>query len=657
MQSNNHQGAAERVSPRPDGGDGLEAAGTPRAETRWAEDAGGELRIEPPKELGWCQAELERQERLLRAMQAELEAARARYAELCERAPIGYCVLDSGGVIREANRAAARLLGCQREALVASALSRHVDAGQDDALRRHLARVLRTGRGQALELRLTRRLDAEPVYLRLVSEASRAEDGTMGCRCALLDITEQRRLVETLHRRERELEHRAHHDALTGLPNRLLLADRLVQAIKRANRDGHSLAVLFIDLDGFKPINDAHGHDLGDELLKEVGKRLTEGLREGDTVARLGGDEFVLVIAPLADAGVAAATVADKVIAALRRPYAVGGQMLSLSCSVGISLYPANGADVEELICKADEAMYQAKQAGRDTFRLYADPLSEADAEHRLFAASLHAPTEDNHLLLLYQPELALPDGDIIGIEALVRWQHPRCGCLPPARILPLADATGLSGALGVWVLRTACNQLLHWQAAGLPDDVMIKINLSAHQLLRPGLVDELEELLWEVSLPPRLLRLEVSEAAIVAGPGEVLETLHRLQQLGVSLALDDFGAGCASLGRLVRLPLAEIKIDPSCISGIGAEGGEGHLTRGIMAMARSMGLRVVAEGVETQGQAGFLVAERCDAAQGYFYAPPLAPEALLRYALKQHAAGPPRAGDGDFGAPSKGGL
>lgn len=587
-------------------------------------------------ELAKRQTELERQNLELLAVRAELERARDRYAELYDWAPVGYCTLERSGTIAEANLKAAALLGVERDALPGKSLCLFLDSGQRQVLRRHLARVLRCGDRRSLELRCTPRLDAEPRYLRLDAEPTRGEDGTPMCRCALLDVTEHRRLVEALRRRERTLEHRAHHDPLTDLPNRVLFVDRLRHALAQARRSRECLAVLFIDLDGFKHVNDTYGHDLGDELLKQVAARLTGGLRESDTVARLGGDEFTLVLAPLADAG-AAGTVAEKLSAALREPYAVGGRMLAVSSSIGIGLYPEDGRGAEELICRADEAMYRAKQAGRDTFRFYADAQSGAAQERELLAAALREPTPENQLMLHYQPEIAIPEGRVLGIEALVRWQHPQHGRLLPARLLPLADAAGLSAELGDWVLRTACTQLLRWQAAGLRDDVTLKVNCSGHQLQQPGLVDAVARLLRELPLPAWRLRLEVPEASVMPGAVKVLENLRRLQGLGVSAAIDDFGSGYASLSQLKRLPVAELKIARGLVAGVPGEEVETSVTRAILALAASLGLCAVAEGVETPAQAQFLVAEGCAAAQGYFYAPPLPPEDLLDFAAKRH--------------------
>jgi diguanylate cyclase (GGDEF)-like protein len=445
------------------------------------------------------------------------------------------------------------------------------------------------------------------------------------------ELRDARHALEQLKEREQSLSRLALHDPLTGLANRALLADRLEQAIARTQRTGERLAVLFIDLDRFKLINDSFGHPFGDEVLKDVAARLKEQIRKNDTVARIGGDEFLMLISPL-DSPDAAAAVAGKLIAMLRRPYAGPQGEIALTVSIGISLCPDDGATAEDLVHQADTAMYVAKQGGRNTFRFYAADMTAQALDRILLRSGLAHAVERDELMLAYQPQLDLETRRIPGIEALIRWNHPVLGCLAPDGFLALAEETGLIRGIDSWVLRTACTQRKRWQSEGLDEGTLIKINLSRRELERPELADDLDALLRELDLDPRLVSLELTETGPVSDSDSALETAHRLKGLGIELSIDHFGAVSSSLMDLKRLSIRELKIDKSLIEGLPQDGDDAAIARAILALGKTLGIRVVAQGVETQHQADFLQEAGCRIAQGFLYTQPLGPDELMQF-------------------------
>ncbi|WP_158308348.1 putative bifunctional diguanylate cyclase/phosphodiesterase [Thiocapsa marina] len=577
------------------------------------------------------QIELTQQNRELQDAQHALEISRDRYARLYDRAPVGYCTLDRGGIIREINLTGAAMLGTERGHLVGTPLWSHLDAGQAQALHAHIEAVQRGAERRTLGVRLTRRDTGHTLDLRLDSEPARGEEGDAVCLTVMLDVTEQRHLLEQLSAREQSLSRLALHDPLTGLANRALFSDRLDQAIARTQRTGEQLAVLFIDLDRFKLINDSFGHPFGDEVLKEVAARLREQVRKDDTVARIGGDEFLMLVAP-ADSPDAAAAVARKLIELLRRPYAGPREEIALTVSIGISLCPNDGTEAEDLVRQADTAMYIAKQSGRNTFRFYAPDMTAQAFDRILLRSGLAHAVERNELVMAYQPQLALDTRRIPGIEALVRWNHPVLGCLAPNGFLALAEETGLIRGIDAWVLRTACTQRKRWQAEGLDEGTLIKVNLSRRELERPELADDLETLLRELDLDARLVSLELTETGPVSDSASALETVRRLKGLGIELSIDHFGAVSSSLMDLKRLPIGELKMDKSLIDGLPQDSDDAAIARAILALGKTLGMRVVAQGVETQYQADFLREAGCTIAQGFLYTQPLGPDELMRF-------------------------
>ena len=432
------------------------------------------------------------------------------------------------------------------------------------------------------------------------------------------------RLFEQLHEREEQLQRQVYHDTLTGLPNRLLFQDRLALAVAQAHRHGNGLAVLFLDVDRFKVINDSLGHSVGDRLIREVAVRLRSCLREGDTVARLGGDEFTLLLPDVGQA-VDAAKVAKKVLDVVRMPFELDGRELFVTSSLGISLYPDDGRDAETLVKNADAAMYRAKEQGRDLYQLYTPALNATALERLALESSLRKALAHSELLLHYQPILDVATRRVHGVEALLRWRHPELGLVPPGDFIPLAEVTGLILAIGPWVLRAACAQARAWQ--DLQPGLRMAVNLSARQFQEAGLVGHVTDALADTGLDPHCLQLEITESSAMQNAQTAIQTLRELKALGVGLSIDDFGTGYSSLSYLKRFPIDTLKIDQSFIRDIGTDPDDAAIASAIIALAHTLKLTVVAEGVETADQLEFLTRHGCDRTQGYFFSRPLAAE------------------------------
>jgi diguanylate cyclase (GGDEF)-like protein len=435
-------------------------------------------------------------------------------------------------------------------------------------------------------------------------------------------------------------EHLAMRDALTGLPNRLLLHDRLEQGIVNAARQKTGFAFMFIDLDRFKTINDSLGHDVGDELLKRVAARLMTCVRASDTVARLGGDEFAVILENLRDTDdEGAQQVAEKMISAMGEPMLIGTQHLNTTCSIGISLYPADGRDSATLMKHADVAMYHAKENGRNNYRFFSAELNARAQERLSIENYLRLALRRNELVVHYQPRIRIADGALTGMEALVRWTHPRRGLLLPAKFIDVAEDSGLIVPIGEWVMQSACRQAREWQRF-LGAGFRLSVNLSVGQF-NDGerLFRAVDGALRSSGLAPASLDLELTESIIMQNVGDKAALLDRLGSLGVGLAIDDFGTGYSSLSYLRKLPVDAIKIDRSFVRDMGDDAGGEAIVRAIVAMAHSLKLAVIAEGVETQAQLAGLAALGCDEYQGFLASPALpAPEFERRYLRKPAA-------------------
>ncbi len=420
---------------------------------------------------------------------------------------------------------------------------------------------------------------------------------------------------------EEIIKHMAYHDTLTGLPNRNLFYDRLIQALKQAKRNHSMFAVLFLDLDRFKVINDSLGHTFGDLLLHSVGERLQKCIREIDTIARQGGDEFTALLIDIDHEGVT--LVANRILDSLSQPFILQDQEITITPSIGISLYPSDGEDVETLIKHADTAMYRAKEQGRNNFQLYIQGMSTQLSNRLEMENSLRKALTRNEFILYYQPQFQIDTGEMVGMEALIRWNHPTQGFIPPSEFIPLAEETGLIIPIGEWVLQTACQQNKSWQQAGFPP-VRVSVNISAQQFKQPQLVEIVERILGETKLNPQYLELEITENISMSDVHLTTTTLDRLKKLGIKISIDDFGTGYSSLGYLKRFPIDTIKIDQSFVRDIHADADDAAIVRAIMAMAHSLELNVIAEGVETMEQLNFLEQQNCDEAQGYLFMKPL---------------------------------
>ncbi|MDA8429593.1 MAG: EAL domain-containing protein [Geobacteraceae bacterium] len=434
------------------------------------------------------------------------------------------------------------------------------------------------------------------------------------------DVTERKKYEE-------QLEYQANHDSLTRLPNRNLLVDRIHQALLMSQRNGHQVAVFFIDLDNFKIINDSLGHEIGDELLKSASERIDACVRAGDTVARQGGDEFVIMVSE-PDVADVAGRVAGNILEAMSQPFRINEHELVITCSIGISISPRDGDEARLLIKNADLAMYQAKEQGRNRARFYTNEMNARSLARMTMEKHLRRALERNELFVCYQPKVSLRSGKIAGMEALVRWQSPELGLISPASFIPLAEETGLIEPISAWVLETACKQNRAWQEAGLPA-IAVAVNLSACQFRQKNLAGVVERVLRESGLAPRYLELEITESLVMQNLDRVTTILNELQVLGTTLSMDDFGTGYSSLSYLKRFPFNTLKIDQSFVRDITSAPDSAAIAKTIIAMAHNLRLKVIAEGVETPGQLNFLRRHHCDEIQGFLFSKPIVADAF----------------------------
>ncbi|MBC3207191.1 EAL domain-containing protein [Pseudomonas sp. SWRI111] len=427
--------------------------------------------------------------------------------------------------------------------------------------------------------------------------------------------------ITAIKNSEQELKHLAHHDPLTDLPNRLLFSDRAEQALASAQTHRHGCALLMLDLDHFKLINDSLGHNVGDRLLKAVAARLQGLFGAGITLARLGGDEFALLLERCPQPGQAAA-LAQRMLDALKEPFCIDGNQLFINASIGISLFPSDALNAEQFLRNADAALSKAKTSGRNGYALYTEELT-AHAQQRVeIAFELRRALEQQELRVYYQPVHDLQTSRLIGVEALVRWQHPQRGLVSPAEFIPIAERTGLIADIDAWVMQQACRQMCQWQQSGVVLS-FVAVNVSSRLFARRELYQQVAQVLHDTGLDPACLELEVTESAVMDDPEVALEQMHRLRELGVRLAIDDFGTGYSSLLRLKRLPVQKLKIDQGFVAGLPWDEDDAAIVRVIIALARSMGMQVHAEGIEQVEQAAFLLDQGCELGQGYWFARP----------------------------------
>jgi diguanylate cyclase (GGDEF)-like protein/PAS domain S-box-containing protein len=437
----------------------------------------------------------------------------------------------------------------------------------------------------------------------------------------------------TKHKRDEErLAYQSTHDALTGLPNRNLLKDRLQQAIAQTDRSDDSVALLFLDLDHFKLINDSLGHAAGDRMLLSVAERLHACVREGDTVSRHGGDEFILVLSGI-EKSHHVVTICEKIFQTIANPFLIQGHNLNITCSIGIALYPQDGQDTTTLFKYADMALYQAKDQGRNHYQFFSSEMNERMLERVTLDEALRSAIANDELFVHYQPLLDLGTGELVGLETLVRWQHPKFGMVSPVRFIPVAEESSLIANIGEWVLRKACQDMRTWLDHGLTG-FQVAVNISPRQFRDIRLADRIEQILSEHRIDPGMLSLEITETVLMQDSASSEATLLQLKRLGIDLALDDFGTGYSSLSYLKRFPFDRVKIDRAFVKDITTDADDAAISRAIISMAHSLGIRVVAEGVETEAQCQFLRRHECDEMQGYYFSRPLPPmeiTALLR--------------------------
>jgi diguanylate cyclase (GGDEF)-like protein/PAS domain S-box-containing protein len=536
-------------------------------------------------------------------------------------------VIDARGAIvdfriSDVNQQGEKLVGMQKAEMLGRTLTDLFPNVSTNHFLADLIDVARTGtihekewHNDDLDLR------ADWLYRQVVP----VEDGVV---TIMRDISERKRL-------ETKVQYQATHDALTGLANRTLLHDRLNQAIAQATRNDKEIWVILVDLDRFKMVNDSLGHKAGDAFLLAVSERLQAIVREADTVARLGGDEFVLIL-PEAGGNKMSVNSLARIMQTISRPIPVEEKEFSLNCSLGVAVFPSDGETAELLIERADMAMYRAKETGRNNFQFFTAEMNERLIERMRIEEALREAVERQEFELHYQPQVDLATGRVIGAEALIRWRHPEMGLISPARFIPLAEETGLIVPIGHWVLRTACEQTTAWDRAGLSDlhGLRIAVNLSARQFAQPDLVQSIADALRDSGIAPDRLEIELTEGLVMTDVENVIETLHDLKKLGVQLSIDDFGTGYSSLSYLQRFPIDVLKIDQSFVRDITGSSGEGTIVHTIISMAHNLGLRVIAEGVETEAQLAYLKKHECDEMQGFYFSRPLPVkemEALLR--------------------------
>lgn len=565
---------------------------------------------------------------LLSARQSAALAARARAEAqtrlILETAPDAVIVLDADGVITDWNTQAECIFGWPRAEIVGLSLAETLIPPEH---REAHAQGFHCFSGRNDDEPLRRRIEVEALHRDghlfpvEMSIASIRGSGTAAFSAFARDISDRRQAEQTIH-------WQVQHDALTGLPNRALFYDRLGQTLARAERSGEAAAVLFLDLDGFKNINDTMGHEAGDALLQEVAHRLTDALRREDTVARMGGDEFTIILPSIPDAD-AAIEAARKAMGVFQGPFTILNREFLVTGSIGVSLYPFDGLDPRTLLQHADVAMYRAKDVGRNGWQLFDESMNRVVSERLALEVSLRRAIENDELTLYFQPQQCLATGRITGVEALVRWEHPTEGLIPPDRFIALAEETGLILPLGEWVLRAACRQAASWQAAGLL--LRVAVNLSARQIRDGTLAVLVPEILAEAGLAPQWLDLELTETALIEDGLHAIDTLTHLRALGIRMAVDDFGTGYSSLSYLRCFPLDTLKVDRSFMSDLVTDEANQAVVRAVIELGQGLGLEVIAEGVETDAQRDWLVGCGCDIIQGYLLSPPLTAAALER--------------------------
>ncbi len=554
-----------------------------------------------------------------RQIEEALRLSEKRYRTLFERNLAGVYRSTLEGRILDCNESFARIFGyaSREEVLQQAAWDFYVKPEDRQAA---LAKLLERQTLTNYELCLKRK-DGSLVWVLESENLIEGPDGRLSViEGTTIDITERKRAEE-------QVKHLAFHDPLTNLPNRLLFSDRLTLAVAQAHRHNQRLAVLFLDLDRFKVINDSLGHSVGDELLRQVAERIQEYVREGDTVARLGGDEFTLLV-PGISAEEDAAKIARKICEAIHDPFWIDGRELFVTTSMGVAVYPSDGHDAETLVRNADSAMYRAKEQGRDNYQLYTPAMNAKAVERLSLESRLRQAVANDELELHFQPFFDLKTTKILGAEALLRWRHPELGLIPPGEFIPIAELSGLIVPIGEWVLRTACAEARKWHEKGFLG-LTVSVNLSPRQFQQADLVSQVTSALAETGLEANKLDLEITESNAMQNAEQSINTLRGLKKQGVRISMDDFGTGYSSLNYLKRFPIDRIKLDQSFVRDLPGDKDDAAIAMAVIAMGRSLELIVIAEGVETEEQLAFLKDRDCDQLQGFLFSRPLPAEAF----------------------------
>lgn len=573
-------------------------------------------------------------------IQKQLSESERLHRYIVNTSPDIIYILDQDGHFTFINERIESLLGFSKEEIIGKHYSFLVH--QDDIEQaKYVFNERRIGKRAAknIELRLKCKDDSNSRYftnrtlaielcaMGMYHQSTEQLNNYTGTYGVARDVTDRKTAEETIN-------FQAYHDLLTKLPNRALLQDRLNLAINQAKRDKETLALMFLDLDRFKNINDSLGHMIGDELLQQVSIRLKECIRAGDTLARFGGDEFTLMLPKLHNGREDASKLADKIINTLKQPFVIDGHELYVSASIGIALYPQDGINMESLVKHADVAMYHVKGQGKNGYQFYSNEMNVPYIENLSLDTGIHRALDNDEFSLVYQPQINLRSGEIVGVEALLRWQHPEHGMVAPAEFIPFAEESGLIVDIGKWVVRNACAELSRWRKAGLPE-IRMSINISARQLMEDNIVNTVISAIKDYHIPGKCLELEITENSIMNEMDSVIRKLIELSKHGITIAIDDFGTGYSSLSYLHKLPIHTLKIDRTFLKEDHINKNDNAIINTIVAMAKSLNLNVVAEGVESQAQMDYLREIECNEAQGFLFGKPL-PAEIVSQLLSQ---------------------
>ncbi len=550
-----------------------------------------------------------------------LQEGEARFRALVQNSFDIITIHDSNGLTMYESPAASRILGYPPGTLIGKTPFETLHPKDVARARDAFDALLRGEASVAPVVMRFRHADGSWIHLEALGNNLLDHPGIRGIVLTSRDISERRRAEE-------RVQYLANYDVLTGLPNRFLMQDRLTQAIAHAHRNRLRVALMHIDLDRFKVVNETLGHYVGDALLKQAADRVRKATREADTVARVGGDEFTIVFPNVTSLQALSAS-AEVMLDDLAKGFPGEGQELFLSASVGISLYPDDAASVDELIKHADAAMSSAKHLGRNNFQFFTAGMNLEVQDRMLIEAGLRTAIQRNELSLVFQPKIDLATRRIFGAEALLRWNHPKLGMISPSRFVPVAEEAGLVGQIGEWVLHTACRQIREWQDAGY--SLQVAVNVSARQFQEYDLAELVMDIMRDTGALAKNLEIELTESAVMSDAESSIVTLERLSALGVQIAIDDFGTGYSSLSYLKRLPLDLLKIDQSFVRDISSDPDDAAIVRAIITLARSLGIKVIAEGVENEAQLAFLNAYGCQYAQGYLFGRPLTSDQLVK--------------------------